>query len=438
MRPVPPSETTVSRPLSQPEAAKLGAGTDIGATASAPAAVPSGIRRGTGEFTRVGLAMFMAGFATFSLIYCVQPLLPDFRGTYGVNAATASLALSVTTGFLALSILVSGALSQGVSRRGLMTVSMVLASACNLMAATVDGWEGLLVARALEGLVLGGVPAVAMAYLAEEIDHGSLGKAMGIYIGGTAFGAMVGRVAMGIVSAYTSWQTAMLMQGAVCLAGAVLFFVLLPPSRAFTPRRSSLAHHLSLWGGHLKNGALRRLYLLGFLLTSVFTTVFNYSTFRLSDAPYDLGRTAVSMIFLTYGLGTISSSVAGSFTDRVGRRPVLASGFGMLGLGVLLTLSANLVVMIAGISLVSIGFFVGHAAASGAVGVHAQGAKGHASSLYLLFYYMGASLTGFVGGWFWIHGGWAAVSVLTGLCAALGLVFALLPLKAPRTDRAGA
>ncbi len=60
----------------------------------------------------------------------------------------------------------------------------------------------LLIARALEGLLLGGVPAVTMAWIAEEIAPEHLGKTMGLYIAGTAFGGMMGRVGMGILVEY--------------------------------------------------------------------------------------------------------------------------------------------------------------------------------------------------------------------------------------------
>lgn len=121
--------------------------------------------------------------------------------------ATASLALSLTTGTLAFAILLSGAFAQLFTRRNLMFVSMMLAAIANIIAASTEGWAWLLAARALEGFVLGGVPAVAMAYLAEEIEPSSLGKAMGLYVGGTAFGSMAGRVGMGLVSAYTSGRS---------------------------------------------------------------------------------------------------------------------------------------------------------------------------------------------------------------------------------------
>ena len=134
----------------------------------------------------------------------MQPLLPEFATDFGLKPASAPLALSLTTGMLALAILASGAFSQLLSGRKLMFTSMRLAAVCNLAAALSPSWHWLLLARALEGLVLGGVPAIAMAYLAEEIEPSQLGRAMGLYVGGTAFGAMIGRVGMSVVTEFTT------------------------------------------------------------------------------------------------------------------------------------------------------------------------------------------------------------------------------------------
>ncbi|MNY01515.1 Inner membrane transport protein YnfM [compost metagenome] len=75
----------------------------------------------------------------------------------------------------------------------------------------------------------------------------------------------------------------------------------------------------------------------------------------------------------------------------------------------------------AGIALVTTGFFIGHAVASSSVGALAGANKGHATSLYLLFYYLGSSVVGSISGWFWQHGGWNAVVGLTCGLALLGL-----------------
>lgn len=396
------------------------------APAAARRPARGGIARGTPAYRNAGYALFLLGFASFSLIYCVQPLLPEFARSFAISPAASSLALSLTTGVLALSILVAGALSQGLGRRGLMFASMALGALLTIAAGLAQGWHSLLLARALTGLVLGGVPAVAMAWLAEEIDPASLGKAMGLYVGGTAFGAMMGRLGMGLMTTHTSWHVAMIALGLLCLVSAAGFFWLLPPSRNFVAQPGlGPRAHLAAWAAHLRNPRLLRIYALGFALTSIFSALFNYATFRLSAAPYSLNPSQVSLIFLAFGLGIVSSSTAGGLADRFGRRPLLLAGFATMLAGVLLTLSAALPLIALGVALVATGYFIGHAVASGAVGATAATDKGHAASLYLLFYYMGASVTGSVAGWCWQHGGWPAVAALTGAFAVAGMLLAL-------------
>jgi len=391
------------------------------------------IRLGTSEYRRAGWALFLAGFASFSLIYCVQPLLPDLARTFGVSPAESSLALSLTTGLLAVAIFMASAFSQALGRRGLMFVSMTCGAALNIAAALMPSWHGLLMARALEGLVLGGVPAVAMAYLAEEIDPAHLGRAMGLYVGGTAFGGMTGRVGVGMLTEYTSWQHAILVLGVLCLAAALGFLVLLPRSRNFVPRPGiNLGYHGRAWKKHLTNPGLMRLFALAFVLTSIFVTLFNYATFRLSIEPFNLSPTMISLIFLTYCFGIVSSSVAGGLGDRFGRRALLVAGFLMILAGIGATLADSLVGVIGGITLLTSGFFISHSVASGSVGPLAGTTKGHAASLYLLFYYAGSSIVGSMGGWVWEHGGWTAICCLTGGLCGLGILLSILPVRGVR------
>ncbi len=60
--------------------------------------------------------------------------------------------------------------------------------------------------------------------------------------------------------------------------------------------------------------------------------------------------------------------------------------------------------------------------ASAWVGRLAGDAKSHAASLYLLFYYLGSSVTGVAAGWAWQAGGWGAVVATTAALGAIGVV----------------
>ncbi len=401
---------------------------------------PSRAAPGSPAERRIGLALFLAGFATFSLLYCVQPLLPLFADEFGLAPAASALALSLSTFALAGAIVVAGALSERLDRRRLMAASMAAAAVLTLGVAALRNWHAMLVLRTLEGLVLGGVPAVAMAYLADQIAPEGLGRAMGRYVAGNAFGGMTGRVLVGALAGHLGWRASMALLGALDLAATLAFLALLPrhgrgapladgaradPGIGPAPRPARLADHLAAWRAHLRDPALRALFAISFFAMGVFVTVYNYLGFRLMRPPFGLGQAAIGAIFCAYVFGVVSSAVGGALADRRGRGPMMAWGLALMALGVLLTLPDHLVPVIAGLVLLTVGFFIVHAVASGWVGWLAASHKGHAASLYLLAYYLGSSVLGAVGGMFWSAGRWPAVAgfaaaglVATGVAAA--------------------
>ncbi|REM96853.1 MFS transporter, partial [Mycobacterium tuberculosis] len=83
------------------------------------------IQQGTPAFRRTAAALFLAGFSTFGLLYTVQPLLPEFSRHFGVSAANSALTLSLTTGLLAVSMLIAGLISDRVGRRSVMVAALL-------------------------------------------------------------------------------------------------------------------------------------------------------------------------------------------------------------------------------------------------------------------------------------------------------------------------
>jgi YNFM family putative membrane transporter len=368
------------------------------------------LTRGTSAYKRASFALFLSGFSTFSLLYCVQPLMPIFARDFGVSPAASSLSLSLSTGFLAFAIFCAAAVSEGFGRRSLMFVSLMGAALCTIACSLMPSWHQLLVIRALEGFLLGGVPAVAMTYLAEEIDPRGLGASMGLYIAGNAFGGMAGRVVTGAIAEYLSWRPALAAVGILGLLTAIGFMLLLPPSRNFVPRKGfNAGFHLKAWLGHMGNPVLPLLFAIGFLAMGSFVTVYNYAGFRLVAEPFNLTQTELGLIFTAYLFGIAASWAAGLLGDRIGHFVVLPASVLIAAAGAAVTLSSSLPLIILGIVLVTIGFFATHSVASALVGRLARDTKGHASSLYLLAYYLGSSIAGSLGGYFWLADGWSAV-----------------------------
>ncbi|PRY03044.1 YNFM family putative membrane transporter [Paraburkholderia sp. BL25I1N1] len=401
---------------------------DSSPVSSSTSAVPNipYLERGTRAYWRASIALLFAGYATFSLLYCVQPLLPSFSTAFNVTPAQSSLALSFTTAALALAVFVAGFVSEGWSRHKLMTLSLTVSALLTIGVSIAPQWHQLLVLRTLEGLALGGVPAVAMAYLAEEAHPDGLGLAMGLYVGGTAIGGMAGRVITGVVADLFSWRVAIGTIGVLGILSMLAFRALLPPSRHFVPRRGlGFTHHRTALLRQFTRPGLPLLFLLGFVLMGSFVTLYNYIGYRLLAPPYQLNQTEIGAIFVVYLTGVVASPWSGRMADTFGRARVLIASLLLMALGLALTLLHPLAAIAAGIACVTFGFFAGHSVASGWVGRLAKDAKGQAAALYLLAYYIGSSLVGSYGGHVWAGFGWNGVAGLVGVLLVIGLVAAM-------------
>ncbi|HTP65788.1 MAG TPA: MFS transporter [Geobacteraceae bacterium] len=383
------------------------------------------IRRGTRTYRQINLAFFAAGFVTFITLYDVQPLLPVFSREFGVPAALGSLPLSVATCALAGAMLLAGSLSESVGRKPVMTVSLVLTAVLAILTAFSQTFTALLGLRLMQGTVLAGLPAVAMAYLGEEIDPSCLGTAMGLYIGGTGVGGMTGRIYTATMTDYFSWRTAIGTVGVLCILPAVYFARNLPPSANFRRRPFEVRSLAASLVGHLRDSGLLCLYAVIFTVMGAFVTLFNYITFRLLAPPYNLSHTQISWIFLTYLLGSYCSTLAGTLANRYGRSTMLRLSLAVMITGVAITAAAGVADIVAGTALFTCGFFSAHSVASSWVSSRAQTTRAQATSLYLFFYYLGSSVSGTVGGLFWGAWGWEGVTGLLCLLLVCGLLLTI-------------
>ncbi|KMZ11572.1 Permease of the major facilitator superfamily [Candidatus Burkholderia humilis] len=335
------------------------------------------LERGSRAYWRASLALLFAGYATFSLLYCVQPLLPEFTKAFGVSPAGSALSVSVSTAALAIAIFIAEFVSESWSRHRMMALSLAAASVLAVIVALLPDWHALLIVRALGGFALGGVPAVAMAYLAEEVHPEGLGLAMGLYVGGTAIGSMAGRVISGVLADFFGWRVAIGGIGLLGLLATFAFRQLLPPSRRFKPRRGvGFHHHRRSLAGYLRHGGLPFLFATGFVLMGSFVTLYNYVGYRLIGQPFGLNQTEIGAIFTVYLTGVVVSPWSGKMADVFGRGRVLIASLLLMMLGIALTVLFSLPVIIAGIACLTFGFFAGHSVASGWVGRLAAQAKG--------------------------------------------------------------
>ncbi|KUO11936.1 MFS transporter [Streptomyces sp. DSM 15324] len=401
--------------------ASTGASTVVGAASSVPVVDDTRMTPGGPGYRRMSLALFLAGVATFALLYSTQALLPLISGDFGVAASEASWTVAAATGGLALFVLPMSALSERYGRRTVMTASLAVAVTVGLLVPFAPSLGALVVLRAVQGAALAGLPASATAYLAEEVRPRALVTAIGLFVAGNSVGGMSGRVITGWVAQEWGWRVAVAVIGVLAVGCAIAFRLLLPAPRHFTAgslRPRVLARTVR---EHLANPLLCRLYAIGALFMTVFGGVYTVVGYRLTEAPFSLPQGIVGSIFLVYLVGTVSASTAGRLVGRLGRRGALYLAAGTTATGLLLSLADSLPMVLLGLVLITAGFFAGHAVASSAVSRTATTGRAQASALYQSAYYIGSSTGSTVGALAFHSGGWAG-TVGVGVLAVLGVV----------------
>lgn len=391
---------------------------------------PTVIRRGTPAFYRANIAFFLSAFAIFASLYSVQPLLPIFAAEFGLDAGASSLALSATTATLAIALLFASWVADRVGRKALMVWAILLTAGLGLLLPLAPNWWSLLIIRTTMGLTLSGLPAVAMVYLAEEIDPDALGFSMGLYIGGTAIGGMAGRLVSGVLADWLGWRPALGVLGGAIAIAAIVVVILLPTPQNSSRTRLGLRQLAHLVRVQFNDAGLPWLFASAFLLMGSFVTLYNYAGFRLALPPFALSHSAIASIFVVYLFGSVSSAWAGGLAQQLGRRKVYWAMVLTMAVGVFLTLLPSTPAIIAGLAIATIGYFAAHGIASAWVARRALVGRAQASAIYLFAYYLGSSILGTLGGYAWIAWGWNGVMLVSGgaIIAAMLIAIRLMAL----------
>jgi YNFM family putative membrane transporter len=401
-------------------------------------ATRSGYLPGDPGYRRLSIALFAAGLATFALLYSTQALLPELVDAYGVSPSQSAFSVSFATFGLAVALLIAGPLSEVYGRTMLMRWSVAGSAFFAILAAVAPTWHTLLAARGLQGVAMAGLPAVAMAYLREEVHESSHARASGLYIAGTGVGGMAGRLIAGGLADLDGWRMASGGIAALGVLCTVVVWLLLPDSRNFHATSPSPRQLLAQTGRVLRDPALLALYGVAATVVGAFVAVYNGAVFRLSDSPYDLGAGPIGLLFSVYLFGSASSAAAGRLADRYGRRSVVPVGCLVAVAGVAITLAAPLPLIVIGLAVMTAGFFAVHGVAGGWVAVRAHaggGGTGQAASIYLFSFYLGSSVFGGLAGTAWSRAGWSGVAVEAGALFAAASVLALLLRNIPSKMR---
>ncbi|MCH1865659.1 MFS transporter [Nocardioides sp. CFH 31398] len=392
-------------------------------------------RPGTPGFRRLNAAMVCAGLAAFGILYSTQPLLPALSEDFGVGAESAGLSVSAATGAVALAVVPATAVAVRVGPVRAMRAALVVATLLTALGALAPAYGVLVGVRGATGVALAAIVAVAMSHVGTQVHPAGLGAAMGMYVAGNSIGGVTGRLVGSGVVDLAGWRWATVAVALLAAVTTALFWWLLPatvPRAPAPPDAAPAAGTLGL----LANPSVLALVAVPFLVMGGFVAVYNYLTYRLQSAPFDLPAALGGLVFLAYLVGTVTSTWAGRLADRHGRAPVLLAGIVVMGAGVALTLPDVLALVVVGVLVLTGGFFAAHATASGWTQVVGGRRPDRASALYVMAYYGGSSVFGALLGLAWESAAWPGVASGVGALVAAALLAAAVVSLRERRSRA--
>jgi YNFM family putative membrane transporter len=362
----------------------------------------------------------------FATMYSTQAILPELSRTYGVSPSRAGLSISVVVLAVALGAWVWGPVSDRVGRTRAIRLASWLLVLPTLGVALAPTFELLLACRAVQGLCMPGLLAVAAPYVVEALVPRVGARAMGWYVTSLVAGGLVGRVGVALLAGLVGWRVAIGLLVALPLAAALGMRGSLPESAP--PVRT---------GSLLRSLANRRLFgvaVAGGAIFFTFVGTFTYVVYRLEAPPYSYGTSAASLVFLLW-IGGAVGPLAGRAADRHGWRRLAVAMLALAAAGVGLTLFSWLPLIVVGLACVAMAMFAGYTATQLGVSDVARSDRGAASALYFSTYYGAGALGAYVPGLAWEQWGWRGVALLG--AAALALAASALALAGPRRSRSG-
>ncbi|MFZ4255712.1 MFS transporter [Raoultella terrigena] len=298
---------------------------------------------------RVILALALSGLAELASLFFIQPLLPTLAVEYNVPVSQVSIILSAETALLAIGLLFTGTLSDHYGRKRLIIVSLLLGGVLTLLCPLVESWAMLVALRAVIGLALSGIAAAATAYISEEVAPVAAGIVTGYFVFGNSMGGMSGRIIASQLIDHISINTIFYGFAVSLIVVAILVNFLLPASRNFTPTQNlNVMRMVKGAASHFKNKNLALAFVISFIIFGAFTSLYNYLAFFLKGEPFHISPANAGLLSFSFALSFFTAPQAGRLSAKYGAMKVLRVLFLIMALGMLLTLTANVVTFIAG------------------------------------------------------------------------------------------
>ena len=349
--------------------------------------------------------------ASFTTIYVTQPVLPILQMEFGVDEAIASLTISAVIFGIALSNLPLGILADRYSITPLILTGSSVVIICCLFSAVTTNVQLLIAARFIQGLSIPSLTTCLAAYLSRNLPKNSLNVVMGSYVSATVAGGLCGRLLGGWIHALFHWRLAFVCVTVLLLAATISASRSLPKKEQGPKTESKAMGMIEL----ISQRDLLSIYFIAFGAFFVFSAIFNFLPFYLSEAPFQTPTKVITLLYLAYIIGIIIGPLTGQLSNQIGNGATIALGVVIFAISIGITLIKSLAAIIASLIGICAGFFAIHAAAVGLLNRKLTTSRGRANSIYVLFYYLGGFIGITISGYVYIWASWPGVTALGGV-----------------------
>ena len=385
-------------------------------------AAPSAV----GTFVRTAV-IGLTAFLTVVDLFATQALLPTLARAYDVSPAAMGVAVNASTFGMAVSGLVIAFISRRIDRRRGILVSLTLLAVPTALLSAAPDLATFATLRVVQGLFMSAAFALTLAYLGEHCSAKDSAGAFAAYVTGNVASNLFGRLFSSAIADHLGLAANFYVFALLNLSGAALvyFTIARAAPMAVAPRYERSP--FTIWSDHLRNGALRSSFGIGFCILFAFIGTFTYVNFVLVAVPFELGMMSLGLVYFVFLPSIITTPLAARAVARFGTRKTFWGALAVAGAGLPLLLTSQLVAMLTGLALVGIGTFFAQAVVTGFVSRAAAGDRGSASGIYLACYFLGGLVGSAILGQFYIRFGWAAsvAGVAASLMLAAFLAFGL-------------
>ena len=378
-------------------------------------------------FVLKATAMLIGMFA-FLQVYSIQSILPVLMTDFKASEVQVGMAVGATVMAVALMSPFLGMLSDALGRKSMIVGALLFLAIPTGLIALSNSVETLTIWRFLQGLSVPGITVVTIAYLGEEFKGSAVDELMAYYVSGSVLGGFLGRFILGHLHEWVGWRTGYYFMAALTVFGALWVAKTLPASNNFVPS-PKFRTALGTLSRHLTNRYVVSASLLGFCVLFSLVGCFTFINLHLANDPYHLTTGQLANIFAVYLIGVIITPLSTKLIQRFGSARTIIVAVLISMLGVLITLSSPLWLIIIGLTVMSSGVFITQSATIGYIATNVSEGRSLASGLYYMGYYAGGTAGAWACGLAYAYGEWSAtvtllvvVQIIALLIAAFGMI----------------